>query len=141
MKYSINLLFLFAVLLIVGCGDGRPERVPVSGKVTIDGQPLTTGSVMFISETSRPAVGEIQQDGTFSLFTYEANDGCIPGSYRVSISANESTETSQKNLIPKKYFDHKTSGLSQEIVGPKSDIVFALEWGGEKPHKETFEKE
>jgi hypothetical protein len=30
---------------IVGCGDGRPARFPVSGTVTIDGAPVTHGSI------------------------------------------------------------------------------------------------
>ena len=48
-------LLLAATSLVVGCGDGRPERVPVAGHVTIDGQPLERGNIRFHVKDHRPA--------------------------------------------------------------------------------------
>src|SRR2546423_15364544 len=36
-----HIVLIGALAACVGCGDGRPARVPVSGIVLIDGQPLT----------------------------------------------------------------------------------------------------
>lgn len=37
-----------AALVLVGCGKAPPEIVPVSGRVTLDGQPLPNVEVRFI---------------------------------------------------------------------------------------------
>ena len=43
-----SLLFLILPLVVAGgCGDGRGVRIPISGVVTVDGQPLQHGSVTF----------------------------------------------------------------------------------------------
>src|SRR5262245_54428102 len=74
---------------MLGCGDGRVSRVPVSGKVLIDGKPLTKGSVRFISPNSRASGGVLDGDGRFVLSCYENGDGAVLGTHRIEISANE----------------------------------------------------
>src|SRR3989304_8775852 len=73
----------------VGCSDGRPDRVPVSGEVLIDGAPVTHGSIMFIPMGGRPAGGSIDSQGRFALSCYERKDGATTGVYRVKITAIE----------------------------------------------------
>ena len=67
-----------------GCGGKSqfPETLPVSGKVTYKGQPVTKGTVTFQSDTGQPATGEIQPDGTYRLSTFAEKDGRSPAIIR-----------------------------------------------------------
>ena len=122
----------------MGCGDGRPQRVPVSGTVVIDGKPLTYGFVTFLPAEGRSATGQINERGEFFLSSYERGDGTLAGSQRVAIMAREAISPTQaKWRAPKKYADHETSGIVIEITGPTDDLQIDLSWSGEKPSIET----
>ena len=121
---------LFAAIA-VGCGDGRPQRVPVSGKVLIDGAPLTRGALRFNPAEGRVATGAIGADGTFELMTYEPGDGVVTGTHAVTVHASEElNDGSVRWFVPKKYHHAATSGLSQTIEGPTNDVVIELTWDG-----------
>jgi hypothetical protein len=124
---------LAALLLPVvgGCDDGRPRRVPVSGKVTIDGESLTQGAVRFKPVDGRVATGEIGPDGSFTLSTYEPRDGVVTGLHAVTIHASEELDdNSIRWHVPKKYQRAGTSGLTQTIDGPRDDLLIELTWDG-----------
>jgi hypothetical protein len=123
---------VFAAMLLTGCGDGRPERVHVSGKVLIDNQPVTSGSVQFLPRSGgRPSSGKIGRDGRFSLFTFAENDGCPPGSYDVIVSSIEIlSDTQVRYHLPKKYGSPKTSGIMKTVDQPTDSMVIELTWGG-----------
>jgi hypothetical protein len=153
MRIGTRLLTLAAVAVALpgalvppGCGydDGIGKRFAVSGRVTYNGQPVKTGSVNFYPEdpnTARPAVGEIQQDGSYRLTTQTPGDGAMGGKYKVAISAYD-VDTSKtapltggvpdqaavaqaprKSLIPIKYSGTDESGLTATI-GPNSTNTF-----------------
>ena len=72
MKYHPTPLFALWLLACVaiaaglcGCRDGRPTRVPVAGRVLIDGEPLGHGHVRFVPEGARPSGGLLDGDGRF----------------------------------------------------------------------------
>jgi hypothetical protein len=122
---------------ISGCGDGRPERLPVSGQVLIDGQPLTYGYIRFVPTGSRPSGGPLDEQGRFTLSCYEKNDGIIPGVHRVEVDGSESISSKKvKWHAPKKYFRYTNSGLEQEITEPTDSLVINLTWDGGKPFVE-----
>jgi hypothetical protein len=83
------ILFLAAT---VGCdsGDGL-NRQAVSGMVTLDGQPLLGGSILFEPTTndSGTAVGATIRDGAFAI---SRSQGPVPGRYRVRIYASSATQ-------------------------------------------------
>lgn len=125
-----------AVLSLCGCSDGRPERVPVSGKVTIDGQPLTSGFVRLVPDDARPSVGRIQEDGSFTLTTFTKKDGSVPGTHRVAVVAYDEANPSQLRwLVPRKYSHAKTSDLTVDIDGPTDALEIELTWGDEDPEQ------
>jgi hypothetical protein len=135
---STSLLTLCVFVLICGCSDGRPSRIPVSGKVTIDGVPLSKGSIQFVGGTGRPSRGAIQPDGKFSLMTYEPGDGCPPGTYTVAITSTQQIdETTTKFFAPQKYADPKTSGISQTVDAPIENLEITLTWKG-SGHTQPF---
>ncbi len=148
-RYLVPLGFAVCFIIagsLAGCGDeGNGVLVPVTGKVTYKGQPLTRGEVNFIPEQagSRGARGTIGEDGHFTLSSYGVNDGAHPGKYKVTIVSRgddlpipakkkgrmmeEDMQGSGKLLIPQKYTQPMTSGLSKEIaVEGEHDFTFDL---------------
>src|SRR5437879_1397288 len=96
-RISFPLAVLIAVLLLggPGCGSGRPKIYKVTGKVTLDGQPLSGAVVQFVP--ADPASGlEIARgtagaDGVYNLTTYNTNDGAMEGDYKVVITKGGNT--------------------------------------------------
>lgn len=125
-----------ACLGLTSCSDG-PKVVPVSGYVTIDGQPLAYGHVQVIPAGSRPASGRLDGSGRFTLTTTSPNDGCAVGTHPVVILAGESlTPETTKWHAPQKYADVKTSELTVTITGPTDDLKIELKSDGSmKPSK------
>lgn len=125
-----------AFLTLTGC-DGGPKIVPVSGMVTIDGQPLTYGHVQVIPTGWRPASGRIGGDGRFTLTTTVPGDGCVVGTHPVAVLAGESiSPETMKWHAPQKYADISTSNLKVTITGPTDDLKIELKSdGGSKPTK------
>ena len=91
-----DLIYVSAMLLVVlmplGCSRSSYELAPVSGTIRIDGEPLSTGKVMFAPvadansvDAGKPAIGRLRPDGTFQLSTYKEGDGAIVGSHWVTI--------------------------------------------------------
>lgn len=120
-----------AAALSIGCSDGRPTRVPVSGKVTIDGAPVMQGALRFKPAEGRVATGAIASDGTFTLMTYEPGDGVVTGTHRVTVHASEElSDGTVRWFVPEKYHHAATSGLSQTIEGPTDNVLIELTWDG-----------
>jgi hypothetical protein len=132
-------------LLLAGCGDGRPKRVPVSGRVLIDGRPLKVGFVQVVPQGNRPANSALDDEGRFNLSTFEENDGCVLGKHRVAVIGNKSiSPTALRWFAPKKYMSAATSGLMIEVNGPRDDVEIDLTWKGSShdgPFTEQFQGE
>lgn len=127
-------LFVFALssmMVTSGCSDSRPERVPVSGVVLIDGKPLTSGYIQFTPPDSRPAKATLDADGRFSLSTFKPGDGCVLGTHVVTVNAADAVDdlTLRWNA-PKKYAVATTSGITKTIDGPVDAMKIELTWGG-----------
>jgi hypothetical protein len=119
--------------VIAGCSDGRPQRVPVSGQVFINGQPLRSGGIRFTPEGGRPSSGTIDADGRFTLTTYDPSDGCTLGKHRVSVvSVDQLSSTTRRWNAPKAYASPDSSGLTETIDGPVDSVKIELTWGNEK---------
>jgi hypothetical protein len=111
-----------------GCGSGSvvpPTLIPVKGKVTYKGQPVTKGVVRFEPDGfGRMATGQIQSDGTFELTTLKPGDGVVPGEHRVTIS--EFDKSLDKNRALKKYASANISGLKAQVSADKTEFPFDL---------------
>jgi hypothetical protein len=131
-------IILFATLLLLtGCGDGKPTRVPISGKVLIDGQPLTLGAIAYVPQGARPSGSAIDKNGHFELSCYGHADGAVLGAHRVMVTgAQHISETAIRWEAPKMYSDINTSGLVENVDGPADDVVINLTWKGGKPFVE-----
>ena len=120
------MLAIVCCLTASGCGSSQ-ELAPVRGKVTYNGKPLSTGVVMFQPPSGPPARGRIQSDGTFELEMLGEGTGAPLGTNRVRVSSREpladtSTETGLgRLLIPKRYADFATSGLTVEVAAGRTE--------------------
>ena len=139
-KHIALLVLLTGILQ--GCGDARDARVPVSGIVTVDGEPLKHGSITFLpvktpGTTTRAGGGSLT-DGRFSISSYTPNDGLLQGKYQVMVYGTEPMgETAQRWHAPMKYANVRTSGLAVEVTKGMEELKFDLSWEGEK-HSEPF---
>lgn len=118
--------------------EARP--VPVTGFITLEGKPLAGATVRFVPEKGRPAVGTTGDDGRFRLTTFSANDGALPGRYRVTIAGPEAgpggkpggsgaaKEKPSRAGVPPMYSRPQTSPLLAE-VSPDGPNEFRLELG------------
>lgn len=80
-------LLAIAPVLLSGCGtevDERGQRVGVSGKVMIDGQPLTKGRIVFVSDEGAGAVKAtaLIENGSYVI---DEERGPLASSARVEI--------------------------------------------------------
>ena len=123
-------LAVMALAVLAGCGsgDGLP-RERVSGKVTLDGQPLPSGSIQFLplggGDAKKPALaaGATIVDGAFDI---SRESGLTPSKYAVSITSASAgsagpasgapgpAQAAAKEAIPEKY--NKNSTLTAEVM-------------------------
>jgi hypothetical protein len=121
-------------LAACGCsgGDGLP-RQEVSGQVTLDGQPLATGSIEFQPEAlaGGPAVpgGALIDAGTYRI---SREQGLVPGTYKVMIFSHGESATPAApadpgaqgkpppELIPRTY--NVATTLKAEVTKDRANI-------------------
>ena len=115
--------------IFTGCGtDSSVDKLlPVSGKVSYKGQPLTTGAVILVADAAKGNLtkheprGPIDDQGHFEVST-AGRPGAPPGWYKVAVVANKPASNPKNpyavtgSLLPKKYTDAKTSELAIEVT-------------------------
>jgi hypothetical protein len=112
-----------------GCGPAGSGTltgvIPVKGKVTYKGQPLTKGSIKFEPDGyGREAHGTIQSDGTFVLTTFKDGDGVVAGHHRVAVT--ETGIKSPKDALARKYGFVESSGLTADVDAEHTEFTFDL---------------
>ncbi len=145
LHWRAGVLFLAIVgIIFAGCSSSsRPPTYRVTGTVTLKGKAVDGAVVTFVpAGTEGEAASAITDaNGHYALTTWEAGDGARPGEYRVKVSKQEqqavdpsklvqnlSYEEEQKiyveskkaappakRLIPSKYEDDQTSGLTHTV--------------------------
>lgn len=135
-RYFHLLSALAFAALAQGCGDdsGVGRTFPVSGKVTLDNQPVTakTTIVLFKPDASKgntspfEPTGTVDAEGNYKLTT-NGKSGAPPGWYKVIVTARDDAAPVHpnapkqhrpvaKSLLPPKYGRPETTGLSIEVV-------------------------
>lgn len=139
----LAVLAVMAVSAIAGCGPDRPKTIPVSGTVTFDGKPIAGAAVLLMPEApGRPATGETDESGNFTMMTFEPGDGALPGKHAVTVTKKKVTGLlADKDglsvgeapggmkvewLLPQKYSDPKTSGFTVEVKSGMEPLVLEL---------------
>ena len=127
MRYLLVCLLAGLLSSLSGCGNGMPQTVKVTGKVTFDGKaPPGPGIIYFLPTESaegfpmRPANGHFGADGSYKTTTFEPNDGVMPGKYKMYIECWEQEPNMEgkpvKSHVPKKYQSAETSGYELDIT-------------------------
>jgi len=116
------------------------NTVPVSGKVTVDGEPLTSGQVAFVPvDEGAPkelSSATIDAKGNYSIKT-AGKDGAPPGKYKVTVSMMMTPTGDGKAPelpFPTKYGNPRDTPLSVEVVAnaPAGAYDLKIESGKKK---------
>jgi hypothetical protein len=112
------------VFILAGCGG--ETTIQVKGKVLVDGQPLTVGTVIFTPDAAKGNTslheprGQLDANGVYTLQQTKDSSAVAPGWYKISISAQRLKDPkdpySYVSVIPTKFANPQTSGLALEVV-------------------------
>ncbi len=127
-EFGLLPVILMLAFAVGGCNHSEtgPTTIPVTGKVTYKGEPLSNATVSFTANGTGKSCDAITNEaGEFSLQTYlpngDAKAGAVAGEYEVTVikldESNLSMSAPPKHLLPVKYSRTKTSGLSASISG------------------------
>lgn len=122
-KACFGFLFSAFLLCLLGCskrGDGFAYE-PVSGVVTLDGNPAVNVTVAFSPqgtslESGRPSIGITDTKGWYVAKTLDGVDGAAIGEHLISITAEQldpdTHEVIQPETIPARYNDRSELRLT-----------------------------
>jgi len=134
------MVLTIACLGLAGCG--KQQMAQIAGRIVYaeDGTPATDLAGHNISffcarseddgkEMRTSATGEILEDGTFTMSTYEAGDGVLLGTHQVAISrpiAYSEEALAKKPIILPRYGDPARSGLAAIVEG-NTEVVLEVQ--------------
>lgn len=134
MRSAQHIVSLVVVLVIAGCGGSKDATV--QGNVTLDGSPITTGTIVFIPSVGGTQVyGAIEDSGSYELFTGQER-GLQPGEYVATVVAREKPASNVtelggpappgKAITPRWYAAKETSGLNFTVAPGANEINLEL---------------
>jgi hypothetical protein len=124
-----------------GCGGASGPTGTINGKITINGAPAPTGTIVTFASQENARTGTVGSDGTFTVMAMPV------GTYRVSFAPAPSesfsedpkqammkaVENREKGVtekptdqIPAKYLSIETSGVSYEVKEGNNDFPLDL---------------
>jgi hypothetical protein len=119
----LSVPWVLLVLGLGGCGSSSGPTGKVDGQVTLDGQPVPTGTVVMFQEGPEPFSGVTGADGKFTIGT-----PVKVGSYVVAVQQIETDDRSIEerkkpgskppvfqNVVPEKYRNAQTSGVKFDV--------------------------
>ena len=120
------------VLATSGCGPNSdlPPLAPVYGKITVDGEPLTFGTVALVPDRSKGTQGTmgsgaIQPDGSYRIVTAR-EDGGLVGHHLIRVQAiveyDPATNTPPYSVVHDRYRNEKDSGLTLEVKAGEDNV-------------------
>jgi len=133
-SHLLEFICLAGMICFWGCGRShRSSTSNVTGRVTIDRQPVEEGRIVFESANQRPASGKIKDGKIIDMTTYTTGDGAPIGHHQVAIFISEKAKSaivsnpgdhtdfdprsmSGESLIPARYNNPQSSGLSAEVT-------------------------
>ena len=128
-------LLAIVVILLPGCGPPKTKTVKVTGKITVDGNPIEMGTISFHAVDGEVVSG----GGVIANGIYEAE--VPPGKKKVlvvgqKVSGTEPlykdmpdspTRDTYQLLTPFEYNHKETTPLEAEITGATKDLNFDVD--------------
>jgi hypothetical protein len=116
MRRSIFSLFPFVIALLAGCGSDK--TAPVSGRITLNGNPLANASVTFAplgakdkQEPGPSSAGITDSDGRYELrLIGQEGRGAMIGKHKVRIALQEELDSANDQPIKLKQLPLKFNG-------------------------------
>ena len=139
------LMLLSGLILSMLPGCSQSDRSPlgkVSGTVSYRGRPIASGTLIFEVRGARSAYGKIVAGKIAEVTTYKTGDGAPLGQAAIAVFATEPDASapnppgpgdnnqgylSGKSVIPAKYSDPSTSGLTHEIIAGDNNLTLDLQ--------------
>jgi hypothetical protein len=125
-RYGLILVLPLA-LVATGCGDSGPELSPVSGRVTLDGEPVLGARIRFQPEASggSPSYGSTDGDGRYKLGYKRDQPGALIGWHAVRIDSSPGANSAigkpgAPGPIPARY--NKDSDLRREVKSGEENV-------------------
>jgi hypothetical protein len=127
---------LFLVIGVAGCGGTAPTPMhPVRGKVLFDGKPPAGALVVLhplgpAGAAPRPRA-KVEEDGSFTVGTFDARDGAPAGEYAVTVQWWRSSATGKgswqdeappRNRLPVHYSLTSSSGLRARVAAGDNEL-------------------
>ncbi len=131
----MRFLGFLGLCALAGCSSGGPTLTPVSGTITLGGEPLANAIVRFIPEgetKGHGGNGKSGADGKYEIIANRENNrkGLIPGEYRVAVSllpaGAKPIETGEKELVPEPYSNPRESPLRAIVETSAKPFDFAI---------------
>jgi hypothetical protein len=138
-RLGVGCALLVALVSVAGCGGIK--RIPTSGTVTLDGQPMTEGVLQFIPDASKgnnlrvTCSGPIS-NGRWNLVTSgmeraDTGSGAPVGWFKVIYThPNEGSKAPGASATPKvaaKYYREDTTPISIELTDPPPPEGYKIE--------------
>lgn len=122
-KKFFAMILVAAFIVFAGCGSKPQPTSTISGKVTLNGKPVTLGSVSFYDAAKGTgADAPIGADGSFSVTKVPLGD------YQVSVmppqlGPEDPMTPEVKNYpVPAKFRNGSTSGITCKVDKEKVDL-------------------
>ncbi|RCS54686.1 hypothetical protein DTL42_06040 [Bremerella cremea] len=132
-KYGVFVLALGTLtLLTVGCGGPKSDKLEMTGKVTLDGQPLQEGAITIEATDDKGGVdGGMITDGEYKVLTtpgdklIKINATKVVGQKKTYNTPDSPTEDVVKEIIPPKY--NTRSDIKVTVTADAASHDFTLE--------------
>ena len=149
---ALLLLILFGV--VAGCSQNTYP--PVSGKVTMDGEPVPSVTVVFtpVGSPSAPNPGPYStamtnEQGNFALRTRRDDGGAVPGPHRVGIEYADQEKMRDLNFNLRQANEESRPAIKQQIeelrtlfksrIKVPANVIYKFEVPKEGTSKANFE--
>ena len=138
MRHVLNLFVLSGLVTVLGCGGIPSDFGRVSGKVTLDDEPLADAFVTFQPDSGdRKSEGKTDANGNYELQYTFKQEGARVGTHKVSISTYQERTYNDDGTygppapekVPVQY--NKETTLTATVEGTSNSIDFDLKSEGE----------
>jgi hypothetical protein len=147
MQVRATCFVLATLFAFVAAGCGSSGEMPlgrVSGTVTLNNQPVTSGAIYFVPQKGPGASGTLDAQGRFVLTTYSSGDGAVLGPHTIYFApltdgthldnyseadyiANKPPPAAPtQEFLPAMYLSPSSSKLTREVLAGRNTLELSL---------------